>query len=206
MEEFQQELIRIQDGYELSNFLNKYVFHGTPFVFKDRERDYFDFRHMIAKQFNVHYTKIFIVGSAKLGFSYHKETIFSLESDIDVVIVDEDLFNYYYEKISDVQYALEKQSTIMTQLEESQFNKFKSYLIKGWLRPDMLPHQLQIETIKNDWFDFFRSISSDRTSVGNYKVSAGLFKNYNLLEKYYLIGLQAKKHDLEMRNINNEIS
>lgn len=58
-------------------------------------------------------------------------------------------------------------------------------MIKGWMRPDKLPVSIQNETIKDDWFNYFRSISNGKSSVGNYSVSGGLFKNYFYLEKYY---------------------
>lgn len=58
-------------------------------------------------------------------------------------------------------------------------------MIKGWMRPDKLPVSIQNETIKEDWFSYFRSISNGKSSVGNYLVAGGLFKNYSYLEKYY---------------------
>lgn len=201
MKNFNEDIRKIDDD-DMLLFLHKYIFHGIPYVFRDEEKKYFDFRMSISNFFNVHYTKIFIVGSAKLGFSYHKNTKFSLESDIDVVIVDEGLFNKYYEQIADIQYALEKHLISMTIDETEKFNKFKSYLIKGWLRPDLLPMQLKIKAMKKDWFKFFNDISYKNCLAGDYKVSAGLYKNYTLLEKYHLLGLKNKKEKLNMEEKN----
>ena len=53
------------------------------------------------------------------------------------------------------------------------------------MRPDKLPTSFQVNLLKSEWFDFFESISYGRSEVGNYKVAAGLFKNYEYLEKYY---------------------
>ena len=159
--------------------------HGIPYVFERRENDYFDFRANIAKQFDIGFHEVFIVGSAKLGFSYHKNSVFSLNSDIDVVIVNERLFELFYSKICNYQYDIEKGLINLSSNQYAQYTTFLKYMIKGWMRPDKLPVSIQNETIKDDWFNYFRSISNGKSSVGNYSVSGGLFKNYFYLEKYY---------------------
>ncbi|EGF52410.1 hypothetical protein [Bacteroides fluxus] len=163
----------------------KYILHGIPYVFERRENDYFDFRANIAKQFDIGFHEVFIVGSAKLGFSYHKNSVFSLNSDIDVVIVNERLFELFYSKICNYQYDIEKGLINLSSNQYAQYTTFLKYMIKGWMRPDKLPVSIQNETIKDDWFNYFRSISNGKSSVGNYSVSGGLFKNYFYLEKYY---------------------
>lgn len=166
-------------------FVKKFLFHGIPHVFENRVDEYFEFRNQVANRFNVAFHEVFIVGSAKLGFSYHKQTVFSYDSDIDVVIVNEKLFEYFYSKISDYQYQLDSLHKTVSIEEKSKYNIFLRYLVKGWMRPDLLPTSFQVDVLKTEWFDYFQSISYNRSAVGNYKVAAGLFKNYEYLEKYY---------------------
>ncbi|TON84954.1 hypothetical protein CGH47_24325, partial [Vibrio parahaemolyticus] len=59
----------------------------------------------------------------------------------------------------------------------------------GWVRPDKLPVSFQMGSVKSDWFDFFNTLSYGRSEVGNYKVSAGVFKSYQHLENYIVSGL-----------------
>ena len=73
----------------------------------------------------------------------------------------------------------------MTQEELYSYNIFLQYLIKGWMRPDKLPTKLQLLSMKKEWFEFFKSISYGKSSVGNFKVNGGLFKNYQYMEMYY---------------------
>ena len=73
----------------------------------------------------------------------------------------------------------------MTQEELKNYGVFLQYLIKGWMRPDKLPAKLQLLSMKEDWFMYFKSISYGKSNVGNYKVNGGLFKIYQYLEKYY---------------------
>ncbi len=165
--------------------VRKHVIHGIPFVFKNNEEEYYEFRDSIARHFDIGFHEVLILGSAKLGYSYHKESVFSSESDIDVALVNEELFESYYINICNYQYDLENGKDTPRQEERREFNQFLHYLIKGWMRPDMLPERLKIRSMKKGWFEFFKSISYDNCLAGNYKVSGGLFKNYYYLEKYY---------------------
>lgn len=66
-------------------------------------------------------------------------------------------------------------------------------MAKGWIRPDKIPERFKLKRLKNEWFSFFKSISYGKSSVGDYKVSGGLFKNYKFLERYYASSLMSIK-------------
>lgn len=191
--EFKELLLKADTDALVVDMVRKHLLHGIPFVFQNRETDYFDFRNQIANHFQVGFHEVFIVGSAKLGFSYYKNTKFSLESDIDVVIVNEEFFESFYESICNYQYKIDKGIITLTGEEMSQYHKFLKYLIKGWMRPDKLPIKVQSIINKNDWFEYFKSISYGKSNIGNYKVAAGLFKSYIYLEKYYADSLKRLK-------------
>jgi hypothetical protein len=53
-----------------------------------------------------------------------------------------------------------------------------------------------MNVVKNDWFDFFKSISYKQSEVGDYKVTAGVFKSYEYFESYTVDGLE------KVRNLN----
>ncbi|MEK3729320.1 MULTISPECIES: hypothetical protein [Lysinibacillus] len=190
VKEFDEILLSMQLPQDRIEFIRKYFFHGTPYVFKNKENEYFDFRNKISKQFNINFHEVFIVGSAKFGFSYIKKTEFSYESDIDVVLVNEKLFDYYFEKICDYQYEIDRNNKSITLNEKNKYERFLQYMVKGWMRPDLLPISFQVDLLKNDWFEFFSSISYGKSEVGNYKVAGGLYRNYKYLEKYYKIGME----------------
>ncbi len=189
LEQFKAELLLQTNDEGKRHFLNKYILHGTPFVFRDREDEYFEFRNLVAKKYSLHYQEVLIVGSGKLGFSYHKETEFTYESDIDVAIVSNKLFERFFEIICEYQYMLDKFRKIPTQTELKMYSKFLMYLIKGWMRPDLLPVSFEIDILKDTWFSFFKSLSYGYSPIGNYKVTAGLFKSYSYLERYHLNGI-----------------
>ena len=155
---------------EYLRIVRKYIIHGIPFVFKDNPNLYYDFREQIANHWHVGFQEVLILGSGKLGYSYHKNSVFSDESDIDVAIVNQSLFESFCLKIRNFQYRMD--SGLET-------------LIKGWMRPDILPVKITGELSKDEWFSYFKSISYDNNLVGNYKVSAGLFKSFDYMEYYY---------------------
>ena len=105
------------------------------------------------------FQEVLILGSGKLGYSYHKDSVFSLESDLDVAIVNEQLFEEFYIAIRDFQYQKQRGLITLSQDEEKQYNRLLKYMIKGWMRPDKLPAQISGRLSKEEWFRYFESIS-----------------------------------------------
>lgn len=184
--DFNRALKKTNQSIDRVEFMRESILHGTPFVFQNRENDYFRFRASIANQFEIGFYQVFIVGSAKLGFSYLKRTEFSLDSDVDVVIVSPIKFESVLRLVRDYEYEILQGQIVLNYDAKQRYYRFLRYLARGWMRPDLLPYGLQNGHLKNDWFDFFNSISYGRSSIGNYKVAAGLFKDYEYLEKYYM--------------------
>ena len=124
---------------EYLRIVRKYIIHGIPFVFKDNPDLYYDFREQIANHWHVGFQEVLILGSGKLGYSYHKNSVFSDESDIDVAIVNQSLFESFCPKIRNFQYRMDSGLETLTSYEKKEYNRFLSYMIKGWMRPDILP-------------------------------------------------------------------
>lgn len=198
MKEFLERLEKVVSDDDLLDLTRKELLHGTPFVFKDNDADFYEFRKRIAKHFEIGFHEIFITGSGKLGFSPHKGTFFSYDSDIDVAIVSDYLFDLMMEKIRCYQMQLRESRIAVTEKEVKRYHFFLEYSALGWIRPDLLPDSFDVGNIREGWFDFFKSISNGNSEVGNYKVSAGVFKTYRHLEKYTLSGLESVKKSLEV--------
>ena len=199
MDDFFQEVCSASelDG-GLINFCRKKIFHGMPAVFHGSEEDYFEFRKRIADKFDIGFHEVFIVGSAKLGFSPLKNTEFSFDSDVDVVLLSSALFESFSEKIRAFQMNVRDKA--ISEYDLKGYHVFLEYMAMGWIRPDMLPTKWGMNMIKRDWFDFFNSISNGKSEIGNYKVSAGLFKSYHALEQYQLSGLQRVVNSVNIKS------
>ncbi|MRS02154.1 hypothetical protein EG832_02820 [bacterium] len=198
-EDFLVSLKQHGDAGNLIELCRRHLLHGTPHVFSEREDAFFDFRRRIADRFSVGFHEVFVVGSAKLGFSPHKDKSFDLDSDIDVVIVSNNLFDSFMEQISLYQSELRRSRRAVSTREINIYHQFLEYVALGWIRPDKLPLAFTMSVLKDEWFNFFRSISNGKSEVGNYKVAAGVFRSYPHLENYLLEGLQEVYNSLRVK-------
>lgn len=197
LSEFNDLVSSLQNEDEIKSLIKKYFLYGTAFVFHNNTEDEFDFKNKISNEFKIPIENIYIVGSSKLGFSYHKQKKFDFDSDIDIAIVNHELFEKYFDIATDIQYSIRNGKTIISTDELKQYNKFKNYLIIGWMRPDKLPLSYQVShNLQSSWFHFFESISNNKSEVGNYKVAAGIFKNHDFLIKYLVDSLLKYKKGL----------
>ncbi len=57
------------------------------------------------------------------------------------------------------------------------------------MRPDHLPSEGGF-TYRSEWFDFFRQLTSERVA-GDYKVTAGLYREIYFLRAYQQIAIAA---------------
>jgi len=165
--------------------IHKYLLHGTPILYKDKEDLYFELKQEIASFFKISPTNVVMVGSAKLGFSIAPHKLwnnFSEESDIDIVVISEDVFDEYWKELLDFNIKVKARS----KEEDDRYRKFLEYFLKGWLRPDLFPFKYNK---KSTWFDFFKSISYGN-KFGNYKVTGAIFRNQYFFEKYHSTNIQ----------------
>jgi hypothetical protein len=197
--QFLDRLSKCTGESALLDFCRKYSLHGTPKIFSGYEDRYYEFRKRIADKFNINFHEVFITSSAKLGFNPHKRQLFSYDSDVDIAIVSASLYESIMEYIHGYQMQLRADRKAVTDRDIRMYHKFLEYSAIGWMRPDLLPTSFQVTELKRDWFNFFKSLSYGKSEVGNYKVSAGVFKTYQHLERYSVSGLQSLKMALEIR-------
>lgn len=155
IEEFKEELSDINNSVE--DIINKHLLSGTPYIFSDDNNKFFALKKDIANFFEVNQTKVYVIGSAKLGFSIaprKRYKPFDLDSDIDVAIIDETTFIRYWKKL--YQFNIEIRAKSIN--DEKIYREFLEYFFKGWLRPDKFPSTMNE---KKDWFDFFQSLQKN---------------------------------------------
>ena len=190
LDTFFDSVSRLENEEEIIDFCRKYLIHGIPYIFTENQDDYYEFRKRIANEFDVNFYEIYITGSAKLGFSPFKQKKFDDDSDIDVAIISSQLYEKMLEPIYEYQMKLRKARKSIKVRELEQYHSFLEYTAIGWIRPDKLPSSFDVGILKDSWFDFFKSISYGRSEVGDYKVSAGVFKNYSYFERYTISTLK----------------
>ena len=141
-----------------------------------------------------------IVGSAKIGFTLrHKPARgdeserlpfaeFNAGSDVDVAIISDRLFDDIWKAC----FSFWHTSGYANAGAYWPTGKhFRDYFFRGWMRPDHLPSQGSFK-YKNDWFDYFRRLTSAR-AAGDYKITAGLYRESYFLEAYQTIAINQCK-------------
>lgn len=158
--------------------INKYVITGESRILPTES--HYDLRKEIADWSGVHTNDVVMVGSGKLGFSIDPTQAFKnfhRESDLDMAIVSSELFDYYWRQV----FFYMQSDAYWKDRDE-----FNSYILKGWMRPDLLPSSNF--QIRREWWTFFGGLSN-RQDYGQYKVRGCVYKNWDFLEEYQTSGL-----------------
>ncbi len=151
------------------------VLDGRSFAIN--ESQHFNLKRRIASALSVDAnTSIFVVGSAKLGFSIapsKRYIAFGDHSDIDVAVVDHTLYERVWH---------EAHEYMESGADWPKKAGFEKYLAWGWIRPDMLPSAPTF-SFSNQWWEVFRCLQSDRIA-GPYKVSGAIYHDISFLIAY----------------------
>jgi hypothetical protein len=146
---------------------------------KISDETYFSLKNEIADFLSVHPNEVIVVGSTKLGFSIvpaKRYSPFGDQSDIDVAIISQRRFDLIWTSVFEYEHEIGFWANR---------DKFSKYLLRGWIRPDKLPPSRKF-SFGNDWFEFFRQLAASGR-FGDIKVSGGLYREWNFLEKYQSI-------------------
>lgn len=127
--------------------------------------------------------QLWIVGSAKLGFSISEKRKpdgrvlpryrpFSVHSDIDTAVVCPDLFRLIWDELCIYAHGQPWMPWSYKQLGD--------YMVYGWLRPDHFPPRVRR---CDDWWDLFRRFSAN-PRFGRRSVRGALFHSVSDLRRY----------------------
>lgn len=164
-----------------------------------QDREYV--RRRLAETFDapVESVSLWIVGSAKLGFSITEKyqrggptlprfRAFRPDSDIDVAVVSAPIFSAIWADLSRHAYRSPRLPWDSGLLGD--------YMVHGWLRPDHFPSARLRQC--DQWWDLFHSLSAD-ARFGRRSVRGALYNSYADLCHYHLRGLAECKQALELK-------
>ena len=173
LDEFKLALSTLDD----QRLLDRY-FYARPAAMLEGDQES-NLRREIAKFFDVAMRDVIITGSAKLGFTLVPKkgrpamSPFGDTSDIDVTIISSSLFLKLWREA----FTFAEERGDWTSVE-----KFRAYLMRGWLRPDKLPTDPEFVSSR-EWFDFFRNLQQSG-KFGRYKITAGVYYDEAFWEAY----------------------
>ena len=137
-------------------------------AFIGNEEQQFEILNDVATYFWVPITCIQVAGSAKLGYSLHKKAAFTPgESDLDLAIIDGQLFAHYLEIGLKLSKSYSDGTAFPIRDGVSTMGEYLRYLAKGIFRPDLMPKGHQ----RAEWNNFFGQLSARHS---------GLFKSISV--------------------------
>jgi len=181
----------------LDEVVQKYIFKGNPFIvlFNPGIENIISF-HLHSK-LGLSEKNISIVGSAKIGFSLNPDTFprrFTDRSDIDIVVVDKELFDKVWFIMLEWNYPRKGK---LIEPDWGWSKKRRGELYWGWFVPSLIhfkglsfPNVLKpLRDISVAWFDAFQSLSqypvlSDRRASGR------LYRSWEHAKLYHIQGLR----------------
>lgn len=177
---------------DLKEVVQKYLFDGLPFCFRGDPNLFYTFRSDICENFRIHPQNFTIVGSAKVGFSLAPEkygNAFSDSSDIDVVLVSDELFEGLWLKL--IEY---KRTTVfrLSGVIQDKFQQLQNMLFYGIIRFDKLTNDFPVA---KDWWEYFNQMSKDER-FGPRRVRAAFFKGWKHVSYYYEESLRKLRQTL----------
>jgi len=180
--------IGLHDGLNKNAIARKIYLSYPTFVFKDLYEREFKLFDNICEQFQIPLKAVQVAGSSKTGFSYSKQKEFIKgKSDLDIAIVDQNLFLYYIESVFELTKSFSDLSKFgRTDDGTSHFELYKTSILKGFFRPDLMPRS----DIRRDWFNFFNKLSQGYIDLFS-NINAGVYLN-----EYYFITKQSQNIEL----------
>lgn len=212
-EEFKSLVLAVDSHNVLAKV---FLLEGTPFVFESSPMKYVIFREQVAERFSVGSQDVCIVGSAKLGFSpspvkFGKK--FKEESDVDVVIISEELFHLgsyeLFKSLNSVEPTVHAARAVRSKKGEQRLVEVNAYdwvKVKESLRnytfnnfnPSLLPTSNQL---RQDTFDRISSTAglflALEPQVFVSKIRCRIFRSWKAAEGYYSNSLRQLKISLK---------
>ena len=165
-----------------ADIFNQHVVEQECFAITAEEHN--AIKQAVAKQFDMPDGDIIIVGSGKLGFtlvdkstdSRHRPRYSPFDdlSDIDVAIINELLFDDYWEH----GFALFRSGVYWPDRE-----RFQSYLLRGWINPKLLLDTPAARPVQK-WKTFLRKLTRSGT-CGDYPINAAVYRAEKFLNAYH---------------------
>lgn len=173
VQEFRQALVIENDNRAI---VERFLFHGQCYAIS--EDSHFTIKQRIAQEFGIDVsTDLFVVGSAKLGFSIspsQRWKHFDDESDVDVAIISHELYQTVWHEVYDYSNS---------GADWPNKERFQKYLFRGWIRPDYLPTGPTFQFVEQ-WWEFFRALKAEEIA-GPYKIAGALYHDIEFLRKYH---------------------
>lgn len=177
------------------NVVHKHILTGSSVVVA--EAAYFEIRSKTAEEFNICPSEVLMVGSCKTGFSLKDAYPYRharIDSDIDVAIVSEGMFQEYWEAV----FHFANQSHEFR--NSRKYDTFARDLFSGWIMPRGLPKMTGFPGAER-WQNFFRKLGNQRLHGPEARnINARIYRSWRRLQAYQEKTVRKRRRDTESSN------
>jgi len=189
-----REILKLEP---LDDILDRHIFGGTPYVFRTRPANASTLYRHLSQQLAVEVENIRIVGSARMGFSLSPDNFprrFNPSSDIDVVVVNEKLFDMVWTTLLKWHYPRRKH---LPAPDNDWARQRRREIYWGWFSPEEIkfeglsfPDALKpVRDVSTAWFNAFRTLSHFPEFTRR-DVNGRLYRTWNHARMYHRQGLE----------------
>jgi hypothetical protein len=205
-DEFRQMLL----DDDLRTLAERHVLSAeVPFAFKDSPASLKTLRGHLVHELSVHAEHVIVVGSGRIGFSLSPAGFprrFGPKSDVDIVVIDETMFDLYWHTMLTWNYPRRGTSPLAGR-DSSWRRKRQRDLYWGWFRPDYirydglsLPSVLRpIRDLSTTWFNAFQSLSQ-YPRLARRQITGRLYRTRELALLYHVDGLEKLRDVLQLKD------
>jgi len=193
-----REFAQALETQPLDDVARNFILGGTPYVFRD---DPAALEHLIAHltaELPVGEDDIRIIGSARIGFSLDPTNFprpFGSGSDLDIVVVNADLFDLVWYTMLKWHYPRRIGSLPSTERRWSTTRRKELYW--GWFRPEAIRYSglsrlamlAPVQELSTQWFNAFQSLSV-YPELAPYQASGRLYRSWEHVLMYHVDGLR----------------
>lgn len=181
----------------------EHVLTGEPFAFRDDAEALEQLTGHIGERLGIDSTSIRVIGSGRIGFSLNPANFprpFRPASDIDVAVVNDDLFDRVWHTMLAWNYP----RRFRLYGEERRWQRSRQDdLYWGWFRPDKIrykglafPEILRpLRDLSTQWFDAFQSLST-YPALAARVVAGRLYRTQEHAIGYHIDGLRKLRDQL----------
>jgi len=174
----------------------------TPYVFETKPETWMAFRAYLSNQLSIAVVDITVIGSARFGFSLKPNSnlrTFTDKSDIDVVIVNPDLFDRLWYALLRAAYP----RSPVTEIAGGWLASRQKELYAGWLSPLEIrldrrifgQRAVPVLDFNTRWFNAFKK-ASRHPPRRHEDISGRLYRTWEHAELYHLYSLAALRKSL----------
>lgn len=184
----------------VSDIASDYLFQGMPYAFLNDESTYEALVTELSAKLEIPSKQIFLVGSAKLGFSMSPHNFprqFSDSSDLDIAIYDEELFDKIWMALLKWNYPRKRNN--MSSEEAEFIRRWRSSIFWGNVDPRLKFDGLYVTEeirylngISLKWFDSIASLSLI-PNLSSREINSRLYRNFDFMKEYHLDSLEKLK-------------